>query len=572
MMTILLEINRLAREYNGRCIFKDLNLQVAAGEKIGLIGGNGAGKSTLLKIIAGREKPTEGVVKLHLPPEQVGYLPQELRIPEGLTVGALATRWPPGVSEPGETSVFKLLSELGFTRSDYNKPVAALSGGERSRLCLGCVLGRSSRLLLLDEPANHLDNQGLAWLEQHLREYSGAVLIVSHDRYLLDQTVGRILELDRGLLRSFPGCYSDFARIKEVENRARWNAYHEYQRQRKKILSAVNRKKQWARQAAAASSSRTPYLAARAKRADRVVKSLQRRLERLEAQAPEKPWEHRRLRLELPAGAKTGTRIIHAEELGYAFGDKVLWENASFTIFAGEAAVLIGPNGAGKTTLLRLIRGELEPVQGRLTIAPAVQAGYLGQDEPDLDRELSPLEAVIKAGETDQGAARQLLGALLFRGDQVYQKIATLSGGEKKRLAFATLLAGGANLLLLDEPTNHLDIESREAVEAALDSFTGTILAVSHDRYFLHRLSDRVLALEHGKLLNYPGSYGEFVESRQRSKSGATDDVLVLENRLAYLSGRLDELARNSSPEALEERERINREFLVISRKLQELR
>lgn len=209
--------------------------------------------------------------------------------------------------------------------------------------------------------------------------------------------------------------------------------------------------------------------------------------------------------MDLTASGKTGSKLIEVTGAGHAFGERVILKNVSFTIFSGDAAVLVGPNGAGKTTLLRLIRGELKPDRGRIYLAPTARVGYMGQDHDTLDPAFTPLQTVIAAGETDSAAARQLLGALLIRGEQVHQPAGSLSGGEKKRLELAVLLARRVNLLILDEPTNHLDIESREAIEAALDGFDGTILAASHDRYFLHRLSTRVLALEGGTIHDYPG-------------------------------------------------------------------
>ncbi len=570
MMTIILEASRLSKEYNGHPVLTNLNFQVDAGEKVGLIGRNGSGKSTLLKIIAGQEKPTDGEVRLYLPLEQVGYLPQEPELPRGLTVQAYACA--SGHSAPEEWLVLKYLTELGFGRADSARATEMLSGGEKSRLCLARLAAQSCGLLLLDEPTTHLDTRGLEWLEEYLQGFPGTAVIVSHDRYLLDKIAGRILELEQGSIRSYPGNYSDYARIRDDQNRARWSAYRDYHNRRKRMIAAVNRKKEWARRAAAASSPRTPYLAARAKKVDRTVKAFQQRLARLDETAPRKPWEYRRLRLNFSGSGKTGSRVIHAEGLGHSFEQRILFEDLSFTIFAGETAVLTGPNGAGKTTLLRLILGELKPVRGKVSLALSTRAGYLWQSLDILNPGLTVLETVAAAGETDGTAARHLLGALLFTGEQVNRKVSTLSGGEKKRLILATLLARRVNLLIMDEPTNHLDIESREAMEAALDEFDGTILAVSHDRYFLHRLSSRVLHLEEGRLTNYPGSYGEYLDSLRRAGEESPEEILLLENRLSYLSGRLNELATPGSPGAAEELERVNREFIEISRKLQKLK
>lgn len=568
MMTILLEAARLNKEFNGCPVLRNLTFQVAAGEKVGLIGRNGSGKSTLLKIIAGLETPTAGEMDLYLPPEQVGYLPQEPELPRSSTVQAYVS-----ASRSSKMWVLqKHLEILGLGRIESTRRVEMLSGGEKSRLFLARLVTQNCELLLLDEPTTHLDSRGLEWLEEYLQGFPGTALVVSHDRYLLDKIAGRILDLELGSIRSYPGNYSDYARIRERENRDRRNAYLDYRNKRKRMIAAVNRKNEWARRAAAASSPRTPYLAARAKKVDRTVKAFQQRLARMDETAPCKPWEFRRLRFNFSGGEKSGNKIIHTEGLAYSFSGRLLFEDLSFTVLSGESAVLIGPNGAGKTTLLRLIRGELKPDRGKISLAPSARAGYLGQVLDTLNPEATLLETVAAAGETDGTAARHLLGALLFTGEHFHRKAATLSGGEKKRLTLATLLARRVDLLIMDEPTNNLDIESREAMEAALNDFEGTILAVSHDRYFLHRLSDRVLHLDAGRLVNYPGSYDEYLDSLRQSGRDNLEEVLLLENRLACLSSRLNELAAPGSPGPPEELERVNREFIEISRTLQKLR
>ena len=566
MMRNLLEVNGLVKEYDGLPVLDNLSFQLGAGEKVGLIGRNGSGKSTLLKIIAGREIPTSGTAQLRMPLEQVGYLPQE---PDSHSEQE-AKRRIQG-DGPAEWLFRKYLTGLGFGSEIMDRSMDRLSGGERAGLCLAGLAARGCGLLLLDEPTTHQDNRGMEWLEEYLQGFSGTVLIASHDRYLLDKFARRILLLEQGSIRSYPGNYSAYARIQDQEKRAKWNAYQDYHNRRKRMLDAVNRKKEWAHRAAASSSPRTPYLAARAKKMDRTVKAFEQRLTRLQETAPSKPREYRRPKLNFSGGGKTGRRMIHAEGLGYSFNRRVLFEDLCFTIFAGETAALIGPNGAGKTTLLRLIMGELKPVRGVVSMAPSARAGYLGQSTDTLNSEFTVLQTMIEDGEIDETEARHLLGALLFGGEQVYQKVSTLSGGEKKRLILATLLARQVNLLIMDEPTNHLDVESREAMETALANFDGTVLAVSHDRYFLNRLSDRVLHLAEGAITNYPGSYNEYIDSLKQGEVNP-EEILLLENRLSCLSSRLNELSAPNNPETKEELERINCEFIELSRKLQKLR
>ena len=566
MMTILLESARLCKEYNGRPVWSNLTFQLAAGEKVGLIGRNGSGKSTLLKIIAGQERPTEGELHLYLPPEKVGYLPQEPVLPRGLSVQDYLS----GKELPEKWVLQKHVEILGLGGIEAARGTEMLSGGEKSRLSLARLAAQQCELLLLDEPTTHLDARGLEWLEEYLQGFPGTALIVSHDRYLLDMIAGRILELERGSIRSYPGDYSAYARIKNEEKKAQWKAYREHRNRHRQLMAAVNRKKEWARRAAAASSPRTPLPGGRAKKVDRTVKAPWQRLDRLDEGSPASPGNTAGCGWISPAVRKQAGRSSTPRGLA-----TIQWTHSlrksHFTIFSGEAAVLIGPNGAGKTTLLRLILGELKPAQGKVSLASSARPGYLGQEFDILTR-MTVLETVAAAGETDGTAARHLLGALPLYRRAFPPEGGHPSGGEKKRLILATLLARRVNLLIMDEPTNHLDIESREAMEAALGEFEGTILAVSHDRYFLHRLSDRVLHLEAGRLVNYPGSYGEYLDSLSQSGKGNPEEILLLENRLSYLSSRLNDLAAPGGAGSPEEMERVNREFIEISRKLQRLR
>jgi ATP-binding cassette subfamily F protein 3 len=597
---VLVQLEGVAKAYGGRPLFRDLSWRIGEGERIGLVGPNGAGKTTLCRILAGLEEPDEGRVS-RARAATVGYLPQEVteagsgsvlatalsgfeevwaleRELEAVAAAlarspdeALTARWGDlqhrfetagGYRLEGEARV--VLSGLGFTAADLGRPVAELSGGWRMRAVLARLLLLRPSLLLLDEPTNHLDLESLAWLESFLSGYGGSVVVVSHDRYFLNRMVSAIAELGTDGLATYVGDYDHYL----VEREARRALLEARARQQARRVAEIER-----------FIERFRYKATKARQVQSRIKMLER-MERVEVDGPT-----RRLRFAFPEPPRTGRRVAALEGVHKAYGDRVVYAGVDFEVERGERVALVGANGAGKSTLLRILAGVLPFERGARTLGAHVEVHYYAQhqlDALDPDRTvLEEMEAVAPGSARTR--LRTILGAFLFSGDAVDRKVRVLSGGEKARLALARMLVRPAALLCLDEPTNHLDLASREILEDALAGFPGTIVFISHDRYFINRVATRVVEVSAGRLTSYPGDYDDYLAARaraqaetrpgappeggaaarprgktpeRRSRAGATARELgkrveELERRIEALEARLRELGEALSDPAL---------------------
>ena len=525
-MPVLAAMN-LQKYYGADRILAGVDLQIENGQKLGLVGRNGSGKTTLLRLIAGAEEPDGG--ELHRERDlRLGFLTQEYQTDDRtrtvwgemetafadlaalqVELERTATAMSHGVQglpdlmaryarqqEQFErrggyvvaSRIEKVLRGMGFAEEDWAKPIRVLSGGELTRAALARLLLAEPDLLLLDEPTNHLDLWAVAWLEEYLAAYRGAVLVVSHDRYFLDRIVRGVYELAVGIVRWYPGNYTDYRRVRAEEERALRRARVVQERE-------IARKERLVRESAADE---------RSKRQSRSIAKSLERMARTEAPIEEGSG----MRLELRTAAPTGRIVLTVEGLGKRYGERLILDRIGFRLEAGEKVGLIGANGTGKTTLLRLLLG-LEPADtGRVITGHNVQMGYFAQDEDQVGGG-TVFSTMQDAGAGDNFATRSRLARFLFRGEDVWKNVADLSGGERRRLAMARLTLSGANLLLLDEPTNHLDLPSIEAFEEAITHFPGTVLVVSHDRYFLGRVTRRILALQDGCLRHF-ANYEQF--------------------------------------------------------------
>jgi len=557
MMT--LQVRNLRKEFANRTVLDGVSFDLAQGERVGLVGLNGCGKSTLLRILAGELAPDGGTLHWIHPDISRGYLSQEDRWDPDRPLGELL-----GPVDPA------LLSRCGIDRSLLSRPAGALSGGQKTRAALAQVLAGTPELLLLDEPTNHLDTEGLDWLQDVLRRYRGTILLVSHDRYFLDQVVTRILELENGRIREYPGNYTAYARQKQAERERADAEYREYVRKKRQLEAAIRREREWANRAHNAKPDPTASVFQKgidrnmARNHMRVAKARERRLERMKVEKPREP-EH--INLALRGGTDVARNLVLAEGLGFTYdGRRWLFRDASFYLQRGDRLAVLGPNGSGKTTLIRLLVGELTPTEGRLHVAP-VRVGYLAQELEGLDPRHTVLEEASGGNAApDQARVRTLLACLLFRREEVYKRVAVLSGGEKVRLAVAKLLLAEPDLLVLDEPTNGLDLASRERVEEALADYPGTMILVSHDRYLVQRLADRILHIADGRLELFRGTYAEYAARGRTEKApDAAEEILLLETRLAQLSAAL---AAPREGEA----ETLQQEFMRVSRALRALK
>jgi ATP-binding cassette subfamily F protein 3 len=545
----MLRASNLSKYFAGRPVLQRVNLLLHAGGRAGLVGPNGSGKTTLLRILAGLETADEGAVWLD-PHAQLGYLRQGLLGDEDRPVAAIlssggavlaahdtlqqaASLLAAGPQDPAlldryvaAASTFEdrggyealdhleeILRGLALEGIDPARPIATLSGGQKTRLGLAALLLDQPDLLLLDEPTNHLDIDGLGWLEGFLRGYPGAVLLVSHDRAFLDATVDTILELDPAThhLTAYAGAYADYAAAKEAERERQWEQYQRQEEERSRLEADIRRTKEQARQVEGRLSTdydhgdgRGAKFAgrARAKKVARKAKVREHKLEKLLAgeDRVEKPKAGWGLKLEFAPIEGGAREVVRLEGVSRSFAGHSVLREVDLLVRHGERLVVTGPNGGGKSTLLSLIAGELLPDSGIVQLGAGVIPAYYRQEQESLDPAQTPLQALRTLRPMDETAARGLLHKYLFGGEAVFTPIGRLSYGERARLALTRLILSQANLLLLDEPTNHLDILSRERFEAALSTFGGTIIAVLHDRYAIERLATRVLELRDGTL------------------------------------------------------------------------
>jgi len=548
-------IQNVTKQFGPQVVLDQVSLEIHTGEVVGLIGANGAGKTTLFKLIVGQELPDVGTVtrtrgldvgllaqepqlesdrtlhdevgrafdelleierQLLQLAERIGEHHDDPRLPQLMDrYDKLNARFDAAGGYGFQTRLNQILGGLGFSQADHALPIAVLSGGQKCRAALAKLLLQDRRLLLLDEPTNHLDIDATCWLEKFLAGHHGGAVIVSHDRYLLDRLVTKIIELDNRRVSVYPGDYSNYARTRETRRLARQRAFQQDQAFIRKERDFIARH---------LSGQRTKEAKGRRTR-------LERRIAAGEF-ADQAPSRTRSAAFKFEQAARTAPQVLRCDALSKRYGSKTLFAELSFEVYPGDRLGIIGPNGTGKTTLLRMVLGQVEPDGGTVQLFDPHSVGYYDQEHQGLDRSKSLL-AHVHAGrpELSEQEVRSFLGRFLFTGDDVFKPIGHLSGGEQSRARLASLVLAAPQVLMLDEPTNHLDIRSREALEQALTDYQGAIIAVSHDRYFLDRIVNRLLVLESDRHASYPGNYSYYAEQLEAARQSEAETAAARQPR-----------------------------------------
>ena len=556
---IVLSAQNVAKSFGVNVVLKDVSLTLQQGDRMGLVGVNGCGKSTLMRILAGLESADSGEISM-VRGTRIGYLAQQNMVTSGLSVwdelqkvyepvfemerrlreleeemsraheeparfsrlssdyDKLLRRFEESDGYSWKSLVSGVLNGLGFKPAQYDQKVDSLSGGEQTRLCLARLLLQKPDLLLLDEPTNHLDMETLTWLENYLTAYRGSVLVISHDRYFLDHVCTCMVEILMGASEQYSGNYTRYIAQRQERFETRMRAYELQQKEIERQQAIIARYRMYNRE-----------------KSIRAAESREKALERMEKL--DKPVDERAIRFRFEARRRTGEDVLMLKDVSKSFGEKHLFAHLDLHVRMGDRVALIGPNGVGKSTLIKLITGDEPADTGVIRYGSNVDIGYYDQHQSALHPEKTVLDEVWdRFPRMEQSDVRGALGMFLFTGDDVFQPIKTLSGGEKGRVALTALMLRKDNLLLLDEPTNHLDMDSREVLEDALSDFGGTIITVSHDRYFINRIANRILEMRPEGVVEYMGNYDDYVEKKnqpveQEAVAGKTRTELEKEKR-----------------------------------------
>lgn len=579
---IVLSCNNLNKSFGIDSILENVSFTVNENDKIGIIGVNGTGKTTLFKVISGIYGYDSGDIYTSKDCE-IGYLEQNTNFHSENTIFEevlevfkdlidmenylrdLEHQIAKESSNSNSTKLEKLMNEyshklelfsdlngygykseakgvlkgLGFNDADMDKPISILSGGEKTRVLLGKLLLKKPTLLLLDEPTNHLDSEAIEWLEVFLKQYKGTVILISHDRYFLDQVVNRIFEIHNKKLKTYNGNYSKFIELSKTEKELEQKKYEDQQKDIKKQEESIERLKAYGRE---------KHL----KRARSKEKALDK------VDVLDKPEAYRKkARIEFNPTVTSGNDVLQIRDVSMGYGERILFKDLNLDIYREEKVALIGANGIGKSTLFKIIMNELIPLSGDIKFGTNVNVSYFHQEQKTLNLDNTIIDEIWENNTNlTQTTLRSMLGAFLFEGEEVFKKISTLSGGERARVAILKLILSNANFLLLDEPTNHLDIDSKEVLEEALSGYTGTIFTISHDRYFLNTVVDKVLVLDENGITEYLGNYDYYIEKKKQ-----VQEMNVAEVKEEKTKTQLkDEKRKEREQRELEKKNRVKRQ------------
>lgn len=579
---IVLSCNNLNKSFGIDTILENISFTVNEGDKVGIIGVNGTGKTTLFKVLSGIYGYDSGDIYLGKGVE-IGYLEQNTNFQSEKTIYEevlevfsdlmdmekyirdLEIKIAEEGSNPDSKVLDKLMNEysqklelfselngygyksevkgilkgLGFSDSDMETPINILSGGEKTRVLLSKLLLKNPSLLLLDEPTNHLDSDAIEWLEVFLKQYKGTVIIISHDRYFLDQVVNRVFEIHNKRLKTYNGNYSKFIELSNVEKELEVKRYEDQQKEIKKQEESIDRLKAYGRE---------KHL----KRA----RSKEKMLDKVDVL--DKPDVFRKkASIQFSPSVSSGNDVLQVEDLSMGYGERILFKDINFNIYRGEKVALIGANGIGKSTLFKIIMNEIVPLTGTTKLGANVHVDYFHQEQKTLNLDNTIIDEIWNDHPNlNQTTLRNMLGSFLFEDEEVFKKISTLSGGERARVAILKLILSNSNFLLLDEPTNHLDIDSKEVLEEALLNYTGTLFTISHDRYFLNTVVDKILVLDSEGITEYLGNYDYYMDKKKQ-----TIEMNTIETTEEKTKTQLkDEKRKEKEQRELEKKARVKRQ------------
>ncbi|WP_066496126.1 ribosomal protection-like ABC-F family protein [Abyssisolibacter fermentans] len=557
-MSLLFESVNIKKSFGDRVILKDINFKVQNGDRVAVVGNNGAGKTTLINIIVGSIEQENGFIIWHKKNVKIGYLRQSSYYSQDEYMEVLKQ------DTIEIKDFFDTVKKLGI---DYNEDwntsrLCNLSGGEKTKFSIAKIWSTMPELLILDEPTNHMDYQGIEWLINELRNYKGTIIVISHDRYFMDKISEKVIEIEDGIAHCYKGNYTSYYNEKKKRYESQLHQYQAQEKYKNKIKSDIRQLNDWAlkghRESTKKEGLKEKYRA-RAKKKDKQVKSRRKRLEKINVEGIKKPKEEQKIKFDIIGNESSSQKILEARNIAKTLGNKILFNDSSFYIKKGEKIGLFGKNGCGKTTLIKTIMSEGLFDSGEIYVNPSLKVGYLSQDVIDFDNDKTVLEIFDIENYEKRGVLQTLLTNMGFSKSMINMKVKNLSLGEKTRLKLASMIIMKSNILILDEPTNHLDLHSREMLEKTLMKYRGTIIIVSHDRYLMEKLCNKVLVFEDNKIMRIEYSFKEYMDKKYDIKDVEVDNkekLMIIENKIAELIGELSLL----SPEA-EKYKKLDKEY-----------